>query len=102
MSPDMWDDLLPWAVVLLGSAGVGGIVGAVLAYRRGTRADLMAALSARLSEVEHELSEHRAWRSAQETRYSSLWAYCRQLIDYAYRHKRDDAPPIPDMPAELG
>lgn len=86
---------------VLGTAGLGGVVGAVLTHKRGVSSDLVNALSARLAEVERELSEHRAWRSAQETRYSTLWAYCRVLIDYAYRHRRDGSPDIPDMPAEL-
>lgn len=93
---------------LLGVGGLSGIIAAVLTHRRETASaerdgleKLVTALSARLAQVEADLDEHRAWRREQETRYSTLWAYCRQLIDYAYRHRRDDAPPLPDMPNGL-
>lgn len=79
----------------------GGLVGVILGHRRGVSADLMSALSARLTEVETELKEQRDWRRAQENRYSILWKYCRGLIDYAYRHRREGSPDIPDIPDDL-
>ena len=90
------------ALALIPALATGGLIGAILTYRRGTSADLIAGLSARLTEVEDELKEHRDWRRAQEARYSVLWRYCRGLIDYAYRHRRDGSPDIPDMPDDLG
>lgn len=89
------------AIAVISALGSGGLVGAVLNHRRGTSSDLLSALSARLTEVETELKEQREWRRAQETRYSVLWKYCRGLIDYAYRHRRDGSPEIPEIPDDL-
>jgi hypothetical protein len=97
VTPALWVAVIGVVGVLLG----GGLVGAILTYRRGTRADQQQAksdlvddLAARLAHVESRLSD-------MEVKYSSLWAYCRRLIDYAFRWRRDDAPDVPDMPKEL-
>lgn len=86
---------------LVGGGGVVGIVTAVLTHRRESGASLLTALSARLTEVEDELRTLREHARTQDARYSRLWAYTRSLIDYAYRHRRDDAPGLPDMPEGL-
>lgn len=72
----------------------GGLVGAILVYRRGTKSDLVDDLAARLALVESRQAEL-------EAKYSRLWAFCRQLIDYAYRWRRPESPDLPDMPKEL-
>lgn len=92
---------VPLILAVVAAIAGGGLVGAILAHKRGTRSDFVTALSRRLTEVETELKEQREWRRAQEARYSTLWAYCRQLIDYAYRHRRDGSPALPDMPDDL-
>lgn len=94
-------EVLPWVVGIVTTLAAGGLVGAVLTHRRETSATLTTTLSARLNEVEEDLKEQREWRRDQENRYSLLWAYARQLIDYAYRNRRDDAPELPDMPHGL-
>ncbi|MGV3564218.1 MAG: hypothetical protein ACO1ON_13150 [Nocardioides sp.] len=101
MAPDVVTLIITAIVSLIGGGTVGVVVTAVLQHRRGTRGDLMTAMSARLAEVEADLREQREWRRGQEERYSRLWSYCRSLIDYAYRHSRDGSPAIPDMPEGL-
>ena len=86
-----------WAtavVAVAASLAGGGLVAALLTHKRETEANLVRSLSARLTEVE-------TWRATQETRYTALWSYTRKVVDYAYRYRREDAPPIPDMPDEL-
>lgn len=90
MSPASWTAVVAGVAALAG----GGLVGAILVYKRGTRSDLVDDLAARLAIVEARLAES-------DSRYSKLWSYTRRLIDYAYRHRRDDAPPLPDMPDDL-
>lgn len=91
MAPALWVAL---AVGVLTSAGLGTIAGAWITARRQGKSDLVDDLAARLAHVETRLSE-------MEGKYSALWAYCRRLIDYAFRWRRDDAPDVPDMPKEL-
>lgn len=90
MTPAVWGVVLAGVVALLS----GGLVGAILVYRRGTRSDLVDDLAARLAVVEGRLA-------TSDTRYSKLWSFTRLLIDYAYRHRKDDSPPLPDMPDDL-
>jgi len=81
--------LLVAAIGALGVA-IGGIVVAVINARSKNKGDLYQ----RLATLEQ-------WRTVQENRYSHLWAYCRLLIDYAYKHRRDGSPDLPDMPDDL-
>lgn len=86
-----------WVPLLLGVVAAiagGGLVGAILAHRRGTKSDLVDDLAARLAHVEGRMSEL-------EGKHNSLWVYCRRLMDYAHRYRRDDAPEVPEMPKEL-
>lgn len=103
---------LALVALFIGSGGIGALIHAVLTNRRETKDDeatdnretsatLISALSARIAEVEAQLVEQSTWRRTQEAKYSALWAYCRELVDYAYRHRRADSPPLPDMPASL-
>lgn len=99
---------IPIIVTVIGTLGTGGLIGVVLTHKRESKKQkdtssygLITALSARLNEVEEDLKEQREWRRAQETRYSVLWAYARRLIDYAYRHRKEDSPDPPPMPDEL-
>lgn len=88
MTAAMWVTIVVASLAAIG--GVGALVGAVLTHKRGTSQDV----NARLALVEGRLA-------AMETKYSRLWAYCRQLIDYAYRHRKEGSPPLPDMPDDL-
>lgn len=102
---------MDWTLIAVGAVGTllgGGLIAALLTHRREVAAqnlsglrEHLSAVSKRLTEVEADLTEQREWRRKQEVRYSRLWAYTRALIDYAYRHRRDDAPPLPDMPEGL-
>lgn len=92
MTPALWVAL---GVALLAAiGGVGALVGAVLTHRRQTRSDLTDDLAARLALVEGRLSDL-------ETKHNALWVYCRRLLDFAHRWRRDDAPEVPEMPKEL-
>jgi len=88
VTPALWVAIA--VAVLAAIGGVGALVGAILTHKRGTAQDV----GARLALVEGRLA-------AMETKYSKLWAYCRQLIDYAYRHRREGSPDLPDMPDDL-
>lgn len=90
MTPAVWTAVIAGIAALAG----GGLVGAILVYRRGTKSDLVDDLAARLALVEGRLA-------TSDTRYSKLWGFTRLLIDYAYRNRRDDSPPLPDMPDDL-
>lgn len=91
MTPVLWVTLV---VGLVSALGLGTLGGAWITNRRQTKSDLVDDLAGRLAHVESRLSD-------MEVKYSSLWAYCRRLIDYAFRWRRDDAPDVPDMPKEL-
>lgn len=98
MTPALW---VAVGLGVLGGGGLATIVVALINAKAKSRGDLLLTLSNRLSEVEEDLKEQREWRRGQENRYSSLWAYCRLLIDYAYTHRRPDSPGLPDMPDDL-
>lgn len=93
--------ILAITIATIGALGTGGLIGVVLTHKRESSSGLITALSARLNEVEADLNEQREWRRAHEHRYHRLWLHCRALIDYAYRHRKADSPPIPDMPEDL-
>lgn len=90
MNPATWTAILAGIAALAG----GGLVGAILVYKRGTRSDLVDDLAGRLAVVEARLA-------TSDTRYSKLWSFTRLLIDYAYRNRKEDADPLPDMPDDL-
>lgn len=93
----MW----PTILTVAGTLATGTLLGVILTHKRESSYGLISALSARLNEVEEDLKEQREWRRAQETRYSVLWAYARRLVDYAYRHRKENSPELPEMPDEL-
>lgn len=86
---------------VLGVLATGGLIGAILTHRRESAAALIAALSARVSEVEADLRDQHKWRRVQEARYTQLYAYARALLDYAYKHRREESPELPPMPPDL-
>lgn len=88
MTPALWVAVL--VAVLAAIGGIGALVGAILTHRRG----LSQSSDARLARVEDRLA-------ALESKHARLWVYLRQVIDLYYRWRRDDAPPLPDMPDDL-
>lgn len=93
----MW----PTILAVAGTLATGTLLGVILTHKRESSYGLITALSARLNEVEEDLKEQREWRRAQETRYSILWGHARKLMDYAYKHRKEDSPPVPDLPNDL-
>lgn len=81
---------LPLVLGVVAAIAGGGLVGAILAHKRGTAQNS----DARLARVEDRLA-------ALESKHARLWVYLRQVIDLYYRWRKDDAPPLPDMPDDL-
>ena len=68
-----------------------GVLVTIILTLMGVIATILGTQAARLKQVETRLDNIKLDNRR-------LWWYCRKLIDYAYRYRRLDAPPLPNMP----
>lgn len=89
------------ATAIVGTAGIGGILGALLTHKRGMKFDMITALSARLTELEQRRIEEAEAAARSEREKHELWTYCRKLLDFIYIHKKPDSPDPPPLPEQI-
>ena len=69
------------------------LVGVVIAAALTALGAILAQQAKRITDLELATLKAQSYNR-------KLWMYCRGLIDLYYKHRRADAPPPPDLPAE--
>lgn len=81
-------------------AGVLAFAGVIIASALTTFGVILGVQAKRITDIEDDLAEAKTRVDSAKKYNMKLWEYCRALLDLYYRHRREDAPDPPKLPAE--
>lgn len=81
-------------------ASVLAFAGIIIASALTAFGVILGAQAQRITDIEDNLADAKARVDSAKKYNMKLWEYCRALLDLYYRHRREDAPDPPKLPAE--